>query len=62
MTVEGGRKSRPNRVDHESHAITSLAPVVDFWIRVSQVLLALGASTLPLEPIGDPIVRLNPFL
>jgi hypothetical protein len=35
---------------------------VDFWIRVSQVLLALGASTLPLEPIGDPIVRLNPFL
>jgi hypothetical protein len=40
----------------------TLAPVVVFWIRVSQVLLALGASTLPLEPIGDPIVRLNPFL
>jgi hypothetical protein len=40
----------------------TLAPFVDFWIRVSQVLLALGASTLPLEPIGDPIVRLNPFL
>ena len=32
------------------------------WIRASFVLRGTGASTLPLEPIGEPIVILNPFL